>query len=141
MDSRTKQAIAALVLGFLSFSAAPADYLTNLRTLAGTPYSTLNCSRYIETAKHAKHCGAAGMWTGCNGQATVIAEFATKNFDRSILRAGDVLDFHGVHVAAFVGDGFMDSDPSHSGVGVIHLRTKTADPWFAGPVRIVRWNS
>lgn len=138
---KAAKAIAALLLAGFFISATPADYLTSLRTLEGTPYYKLNCARYIEKAKRARHCGAAGMFNGCDGQMEVIAQFATKDeIDPSYLRAGDVLDFNGVHVVAFVGDGFMDSDPEHDGVATIDLRTKSRfDHWFQGPVRIVRW--
>lgn len=140
MGKATKT-IAVLILAGFCISAKRADYVTTLQSLEGTPYYKLTCSTYIETAKHAKHCGARGMWNGCNGQADVIAEFKSKNeIDPSNLVAGDVLDFHGAHVAAFVGDGFMDSDPQHNGVARIDLRTKSSnDPWFGGPVRVIRW--
>lgn len=142
MDSKTKQAIAALVLGVSALSGSPADYLTRLHVLAGNSYSAFTCSTYIETAKRIGHCGAAGMFSGCNGQMNVIAEFAsTSEINFSTLHAGDVLDFGGRHVAAFAGDAVIDSDPSHDGVGKIDLRTKSRDPWFAGPVRVLRFKS
>lgn len=135
------KAIGVLVAAALFLSASPIDYVSRLKNSEGIAYFTLDCARFVEVAHHAKHCSAAAMYTGCNGQATVVAEFATKSFDPSILRAGDVLDFHGAHVVAFVGDGFMDSDPSHSGVARISLRSKSAsDLWFAGPVRVIRFN-
>lgn len=133
---------AILILMLLSISAKRLDYIERLKTLEGTPYLTLDCAKYIEAAHRSKvHCGAAKMWRGCDGQLEVIAEFANKSeIDPSTLRPGDVLDFHGIHVVAFVGDGFMDSDGAHNGVGRIDLSTKSPyDLWFAGPVRVVRF--
>lgn len=147
---KTAQAATVLLIAALSLSSSrplPTDYIAALRALKGTPYLTLDCARYIEAAKGSAHCGggaisgADGMWDGCSGKMEVIATFATKrDIDVSTLRAGDVLDFHGAHVIAFVGDGFMDSDPSHGGVGRMDPRTTSdSDRWFAGPVRVIRW--
>jgi len=121
------------------------DYLTRLHIFAGTPYMTLTCSRYIVRAHGGPkpHCGgAAGMWNGCNGHMEVVAQFASRaQINAAVLQAGDVLDFNGHHVAAFVGDGFMDSDPAHNGVARIDLGSKGGDLWFAGQVRILRWRT
>lgn len=54
-----------LILALLSLSATHADYLTRLHLLAGTPYLTMTCSRYIGRSHDVggAHCGgAAGMW-------------------------------------------------------------------------------
>jgi hypothetical protein len=79
------------------------------------PYLTLSCWRYIVRAHGGPdpHCGdAAGMWDGCHGQREVVAQFGSFSLINStVLRAGDVLNFNGRRVAAFVSDGFMDSDP------------------------------
>ena len=133
-------AISSLTL----MSAAPVrkNYVEQLRDLAGQPYIQMDCQRFIEAPLHVKHCGANGMWSGCYNQAHVIAEFKSRQEALAYpLLPGDVLDFHGVHVAVYVGDKFMDSDAQHGGVGYVDLEHKNPnDLWFTGPVRIVRWN-
>lgn len=72
----------------------------------------------------------------------LVAQYGSlSQLDPAVLQAGDVLDFSGHHVAAFVGDGFMDSDPAHNGVARIDLGSKGGDNWFAGQVRILRWRT
>jgi hypothetical protein len=122
--------ITVLALAAAGIASTPADYVTRLRMFNGTPYKTLNCATYIETAKRARHCGARGMWDGCDGQMAVIAEFTSKNqIVTADLQAGDVLDFHAAHVVAFVGDGFMDSEPPaqrrrpHRSLFAVHQRS------------------
>ena len=83
------------------------------------------------------------MFTGCDGKLRVIAEYGTiAEIDEGALLPGDVADFHGAHVAAYIGDGvWMDSDPAHNGVGKINLKAKPQnDPWFRGNIRVLRWN-
>jgi hypothetical protein len=120
---------------------APSSYLERLKFFEGESYWTLNCSAYIRIAKLHKSCGgAAGMFNGCYGDMTVIAEY--KSFHQipiSVLKPGDVIAFNRTHVAAYLGQGqFLDSDPKHIGVGAMEYTP--SDPWFAGPVRVVRWN-
>lgn len=121
------------------------DYLSMLRDLRGTSYWTLQCSTYITTAHHfAHHCGAAGFWSnGCNGALVEIEE--SKGFsslNRTKLQPGDVIAFHGAHVAAYMGDGkFMDSDPNHNGVGDMTPNAIPGDLWFKGEVKVLRWKS
>lgn len=120
------------------------DYLLRLFSLRGTSYWTLQCSDYITTAKKFRHCGAAEFWrNGCGGALVTVAEVSSANkIPVAILRAGDVIAFHGVHVAAYVGDGkFMDSDPNHYGVGDMTPDAIHGDTWFAGKVKILRWKS
>lgn len=121
------------------------DYLSTLHDLRGTSYWTLQCSTYITTAKHfGRHCGAAEFWkNGCGGALATVAEvpsLAAVPVDS--LQPGDVLAFHGVHVAAYVGNGhFMDSDPTHNGVGDMTPNAIKNDGWFTGKVKILRWKN
>lgn len=120
------------------------NYLDALKALRGTSYWTLQCSAYITTAKRFHHCGAAGFWsTGCGGALAVVD--SADSFDRlnkTVLQPGDVIAFHGVHVAVYVGGGeFMDSDPVHNGVGDMTPNAIPGDMWFVGKVKVLRWKS
>ena len=120
------------------------DYIDRLVDLAGTPYSQLNCSAYICNAKGHKPCSALAMYSGCDGALEIVAEYADRSMiDQTQLQPGDIADFNGVHVAAYIGGGvWMDSDTTHGGVGPINLWMKPlSDPWFSGHVRILRWDS
>ena len=132
-----------LASSLLSLSSAPAprNYIQSLRMLEGTPYETLNCSEYICVARHHPSCQAADFWSdGCNGDAVVIQEAPRfEAIDPDKLQPGDVIAFHGVHVAAYVVNGvWMDSDFRHDGVGLMH-RNGRRGGWFFGPVKILRW--
>ncbi len=97
----------------------------------------------MRNALNEKPLQCKGMWNGCYGQAKVVAELANKNeiVNSDVLCADDVLDFHGIHVAVFIGNGFMDSDSVHNGVGWIDIiKVSPYDRWFSDPVRVVRWN-
>ena len=118
-------------------------YVERLEALAGTPYGQLNCTQYVCQAHRSLPCSALKMYTGCDGQLRVISEYRTiAEMNESELQPGDVADFHGGHVAAYIGNGvWMDSDPAHSGVGKINLKSKSSgDPWFYGNIRVLRWN-
>jgi hypothetical protein len=55
------------------------------------------------------------------------------------LLPGDVAAFHGVHVAAYIGnDTWMDSDCRHGGVGIMR-RNRKPGGWFYGEVKVLRW--
>lgn len=119
------------------------NYVDRLVDLAGTPYSQLNCSAYICKARGHAPCSALAMYSGCDGALTIVAEYRDHTLiDEKQLEPGDIADFDGVHVAAYIGGGvWMDSDVAHGGVGPINLWMKPlSDPWFAGGVRILRWN-
>jgi hypothetical protein len=129
------------VLPMIGAVKAPSSYLERLKFFRGESYWTLNCSAYIRTANLHKSCGgAAGMFNGCRGDMTIIAEYKSfLEIPISVLKPGDVIAFNRAHVAAYIGQGeFMDSDPRHYGVGPMEYTP--GDPWFAGPVRVVRWN-
>jgi hypothetical protein len=117
-------------------------YVAKLQQLVGTPYAKLDCSGYISTAHGHERCSAADMWNTCGSELKLVEHVADKDeIDYSKVRPGDVAAFHGVHVAAYLGDGvWVDSDPMHNGVGRIRLgNTNPYDPWFSGEVKILRW--
>jgi hypothetical protein len=126
-DSRTGQFVllsTGMILAFLSLSCKPAphSYVEALTMLKGTDYWELNCSEYICAAKHHPDCVARNFWEkGCDGDTYVVQDVASFDaVDTSKLLPGDVAAFHGVHVAAYIGNGlWMDSDYRHGGVGIM----------------------
>jgi cell wall-associated NlpC family hydrolase len=144
---KRKKAVRAAGLAFatLTLLALPAasvsksDYVSRLESLRGTGYWTASCSQFICIAKRHAQCSALKMWTGCEGDLAVVQEVESlAKLNLQSLRAGDVLDFRGVHVAAYIGHGeIMDSVPER-GVGTL-LPSETRDSWYSGKVRILRW--
>ncbi len=137
--------ILVAILSMLLSSFRPMGYVDRLWDLRGIPYSTLTCSGFIYQAHDGNlndQCGAFGMFVGTCGRQKRIAEYNSLNdVDRSILLPGDILAFHGDHVAVYAGDNtFLDSDWSHQnkGVGIMNPYGGNA-AWFIGKVRIVRW--
>jgi hypothetical protein len=117
-------------------------YVGRLERYAGTPYSVLNCSGFICAAHQHERCSAKEMWQACGNSLKVIQQVSGRDkIDYSALRAGDVAAFHGIHVAAYMGNGvWMDSDPAHGGVAKFQMeKTNSRDPWFAGEIKILRW--
>jgi hypothetical protein len=147
-DSRTGQFVlvsTGMILALLSLSCkrAPHSYLESLTMLKGTDYWELNCSEYICVAKHHPDCVARNFWEkACDGDAYIVQDVPSfDNVDTSKLLPGDVAAFHGVHVAAFVGNGlWMDSDYKHGGVGIMK-RNRRPGGWFYGEVKILRWKN
>ncbi|MCU1272292.1 MAG: hypothetical protein JWN74_3586 [Acidobacteriaceae bacterium] len=136
---------AAIILSLLSlsFKPAPRNYLESLVMLDGTDYWILNCSQYICAAKRHRHCLAKNFWEyGCDGDAFVVQDVPSfEDIDTSKLVPGDVAIFHGVHVAAFIGNRtWMDSDYRHGGVGIMR-RNRRKGGWFYGEVKILRWKN
>lgn len=136
--------VLCLSLAGCSRSGNDVSYVEMLKALRGTSYWTLQCSSYITTAHHFRHCGAAEFWqNGCSGALETVA--VVPSIDKipvANLQPGDVIAFHGVHVAAYIGDGkFMDSDPVHGGVGDMMPGAIHNDTWFTGQVKILRWKS
>jgi cell wall-associated NlpC family hydrolase len=133
----------ALSFSFIASSLEGGEgYVARLERFVGTPYGALNCSGYICAARRHELCSAKEMWSVCGGDLTVVQQVSDKlDIDYSKLQPGDVAAFHGVHVAAYLGDGvWLDSDPAHNGVGKIRVEnTKPLDPWFVGEIRILRW--
>lgn len=117
------------------------SYLERLLSFEGRSYSALNCSGYICYAKHHAQCRAAEMWTGCSGDLLVVQEVSSfRGLRLSSLRACDVIDFGGIHVAAYLGSGeFMDSTPER---GVARFTAPNlSDSWYSGHVRVLRWRN
>jgi hypothetical protein len=116
------------------------EYVTRLRAMEGTPYLEAPCSTYICAAKQHEKCSAQQMWESCGGALEVEQEVESfASVDVAQLLAGDVVNFRGVHVAVYVGDGtWMDSIPER-GVGRMATPVNSVDPWYSGPVRILRW--
>ena len=138
----TKMAIAGILLA-LVVTPRRDNYVDRLVDMAGAPYSELTCSAYICKAKRLAPCSALSMYSGCDGKLEIVAQYPDRSMiDQTLLQPGDVADFNGIHVAAYIGGGVgMDSDIEHGGVGPINLWTEPlSDPWFSGRVRILRWN-
>jgi hypothetical protein len=136
----SKFVVILLRLGCVSVHRAPTNYIERLKDLRGTPYLTLGCARYVETARQIDwYCDAATLYSGCYGRASIVTEFPTKHIDRS--RIGrDVLVFHGIHAVAYTGEEFIGSDPIHNDIATIDLdQTNPSDRWYGGPVRVLRW--
>jgi cell wall-associated NlpC family hydrolase len=119
----------------------PPDYVSALKRYRGLSYWRLSCTSYITTAKNFHHpCNAKQFWSnGCDGALLTVSEAPRfQDLNRAVLQPGDVIAFHGVHVAAYLGDGeFMDSDPTHAGVGT--MTPVAGDAWFTGAVKVLRW--
>jgi hypothetical protein len=127
----------------LSLTNVPRDYVQSLRMLEGTPYETLNCAEYICVAKRHSPCAAADFWNdSCKDDGVVVQDVQRfEDIDQTKLEPGDVAAFHGVHVAAYIGNGmWMDSDFRHNGVGLMH-RNHRPGGWFFGEVKIFRWKN
>jgi hypothetical protein len=136
---------AAIILSALSlsFTPAPRNYVESLVLLNGTNYWELNCSEYICVAKRHQKCLAKNFWeNGCDGDALVVQDAQSfEGVDARKLLPGDVAAFHGVHVAAYVGNGtWMDSDYRHGGVGIMKPNRRKGG-WFYGEVKILRWKN
>jgi hypothetical protein len=115
------------------------NYVSHLLAFKGVSYSRLNCSQYICLAKQRPYCTSSEIYQGCHGAFKLVDEVdSLAEIDYSHLRAGDIAAFHGAHVAAYIGGTtWVDSDPEHGGVGAMEARLH--DPWFEGPIRILRW--
>lgn len=81
------------------------------------------------------------MYVGaCAGQKIVASYWNTSDLDESKLEPGDVAAWHGVHVAAYLGNGrWVDSDSRRGNVATFRLADKANDGWFYGSVRVLRW--
>jgi hypothetical protein len=116
----------ALLLAVLSISCLPTWY--------GTPYETLNCSQYVAKVNQSAPYTASELWAVPKGYK-LIAEYSAFHLPESGTE-GDVLALHGAHVAVYHDGIWTDSDPVHGGVG--RMQPRLYDPWFTGPVRLLR---
>jgi hypothetical protein len=82
---------------------------------------------------------AEEIWDGGKGQLDVVqAQDRFEDILTDSLQEGDIVAFHGAHVAVYYRGHFVDSDPRHNGPGV--MQYVAGDSWFTGPVRILRWH-
>lgn len=123
----------------------PAAYVDRLVALEGHRSSmdvSFNCAAYICFAHSTPYCDAGAMYVGaCTGQKIVANYWNTSDLDESKLEPGDIAAWHGVHVAAYLGNGrWIDSDSRRGRVATFQLADKANDSWFYGSVRILRWS-
>jgi hypothetical protein len=105
----------------------------------GSTYIDETCSQFVCRRANQPEFTAQEFWDGGEGRLQVVQ--AQPQFEDVIvknLREGDVIAFHGVHVAVYTHGAFVDSTPEH---GVGRLQYRTGDPWYAGPVRVLRWQN
>jgi hypothetical protein len=127
--STMKLAIAA----FMALSAA--GWLNGKPTYIDQP-----CSKYVCLHAHRPTMDAQQIWDGGNGSLQVVqAQARFEDVLPGSLQEGDILAFHGEHVAVYQRGQFMDSDPRHNGPGA--MQYLAGDPWFSGPVRVLRWGN
>jgi hypothetical protein len=103
----------------------------------GPTYLDETCSQLVCRRAHRPELTAQELWDGGEGQLQVVQ--AQPQLEAVIvedLLEGDVLAFHGVHVAVYTHGDFMDSTPER-GPGLMQCRS--GDRWYAGPVRVLRW--
>ena len=123
----------------------PSNYLVRLSWLNGYAADAkhgFNCSDFIANAHGDDYIGPDEFYAGAEGRLRILAEFSERSdIDERQLLPGDVIAFHGVHVAAYLGNGtWIDADTRRGNVGTFKLEDKPAsDPWFAGKVRVLRW--
>ena len=104
---------------------ATALYLIQLFLLLWQPYSRFTCSQ-LGGVGH-RQCSAAEMWKGCGGRLVEVRQ----------ARVGDVVAYHGAHVAIYLRRGWVLDSVPESGV-TIH-RVPKLDQWYSGPSKIMRW--
>lgn len=136
-----------------AYSPYPVSYLSRLRMLGGwnTEYGDgLNCSGFISNAHGVAFRKSYDFYSNRYEDMTLVADLPTvRAVDESLLQPGDVAafeggrpGFHGIHVAAYLGGGlWADADSRRGSIATWSLSEKTdADIWFAGRVRLYRWN-
>lgn len=103
----------------------------------GPTYLDATCSQFVCRRAKRPEFTAQELWDGGKGQLRVVqAQLGFGDVIVEDLREGDVIAFHGVHVAVYTHGNFMDSTPEH-GQGRMHYQSR--DQWYAGPVRVLRW--
>lgn len=116
----SKTLITVVAAAVLMVAAATAR--NHYSTYVGTPYTTMNCSQFA--------CLATGHMPSTAKQLFDEGQVLTD------MKDGDIICFHGVHVGVWTDQGLMDSTPER-GVGLV-TKINKLDPWYAGPIRIVR---
>jgi hypothetical protein len=100
--------------------------LSGAKSLIGTPYSVLTCSQFACALTGHKKMMAPELYA--EGKPGKIED--AKN--------GDIVAFNGSHVAVMTKDGLMDSIPER-GVGFVDWsKVSPADPWYKGPIHIIK---
>lgn len=105
----------------------------------GPAYLDETCSQFVCRRAHRPEFKAQELWDGADGQLQLVQ--AQPQFEDVILdhlQEGDVIAFHGVHVAVYTHGGFMDSTPEH---GESRMQYRAGDQWYSGPVRVMRWRT
>lgn len=139
----------AIIVAFMVISLASpvfaSDYVSGLCALIGTPYAKLNCYEFIVAAHGGPRCTSAEMFSnGCDGRMKQIGGTYKDLIELSVLhsgelQAGDVICFRGGHVAVYLSDDVIID----SGKDGVHKRSLLAqmpfDPWYHGPIRVMRW--
>lgn len=94
-----------------------------------------NCSQYVSHVIGIAPQTAADFYAGKNlmrvRECDTLAQCEIVG-----LADGDVVAFHGVHVAIYQDGVLRDSDPRHDGPGLLQYRE--GDNWFSGPIEILR---
>jgi len=102
-------------------------------------YLDAPCGKFVCRRAHRSALNAQELWDGGNGQLQVVQ--VQPKFEYLIvehLREGDVIAFHGIHVAVYTHGDFMDSTPEY---GQGRMQYRRGDLWYAGPVRVLRWKN
>jgi|ERR1700730_10338544 hypothetical protein len=105
----------------------------------GPIYIDETCSQFVCRRAKRPELTAQQLWDGGEGQLQVVQ--AQAQFEDVIVQdllEGDVVAFHGVHVAMYTHGDFVDSTPEN---GEGRLQYRTGDRWYAGPVRVLRWKN
>lgn len=129
VGNATMRILAAILLAAIipAIAGSAETYVGRLQSMRGESYARVSCTEYICIAKRHTTISAKDMLT--SGELVRIA--------RAEVRAGDIVDFGGVHVAANVGEGeWLDSTPRR-GVGPIH--PTAGDRWYSGAPVYLRW--
>ncbi len=100
-------------------------------------YLDATCSQFVCRRANRPELKAQELWDGGDGQLRVVqAQARFEDVITEDLLEGDVIAFHGVHVAVYTHGDFMDSTPEH---GPGRMQYRAGDQWYAGPVRVLRW--
>lgn len=99
-------------------------------------YDRQNCSQYVTSQAGLPSMTAADIWHASGGLLLVRECTSLAGCEMEGLTEGDIVAFHGAHVAIFRNGALYDSDPRHNGPGLMQYDAR--DLWFSGPVRILR---
>lgn len=98
-------------------------------------YTRENCSQYVSREARLAPETAQDIWQG-KGLLLVHECDTLAGCEMAELQQGDIVAFHGAHVAIFEDGALHDSDPRHDGPGLMQYDEK--DLWFHGSVRVLR---